>query len=175
MSGFLPTIRARLGTSGQAALKTASAAGLSYISAAAMGMKEGYWAAIAAAVVMQADLASTRNAGWDRFLGTVIGAIVGLGCAEIWHGNVLWYALGVAVSVLLCSIAGLTVAARLAAVTVSVIVLIPRQEPVWQVSLLRFLEVSWGIAVALLVAGAAERLGSVVKRKGASPEGQDGD
>jgi hypothetical protein len=55
-------------------------------------------------------------------------------------------------------LANLSGAGRLAAVAVSVIVLIPQQQPVWKVAMFRFLEVSWGIAVALLIAAFANMI-----------------
>jgi membrane protease YdiL (CAAX protease family) len=56
-------------------------------------------------------------------------------------------------------------AGRLAAVTVSVIVLIPQHEAVWRVALFRFLEVSWGIAVALVVVWLAAAIRRLAARK----------
>jgi uncharacterized membrane protein YgaE (UPF0421/DUF939 family) len=74
---------------------------LCYISTSWVGLHEGYWAAISAIVVMQADLTATRNSGRDRFLGTALGAVLGWGCATLWHGHVWAYALTVAASVFL--------------------------------------------------------------------------
>jgi uncharacterized membrane protein YccC len=130
-------------------LLTAAAAWISYISTSWVGLHEGYWAAISAIVVMQVDLAATRNSGRDRFLGTALGGVLGWGCAVLWHGHVWIYALAVAASVFLCWLAGMSAAGRLAGVAVTVIVLIPRDEAVWRIALFRFLEVSWGIAVGV--------------------------
>jgi uncharacterized membrane protein YgaE (UPF0421/DUF939 family) len=121
-------------------------------------LHEGYWAAISSVVVLQSDLHGTQTSARDRFIGTTIGALIGFLCALVWHANPLVYALAIGVTVLLCALANLGNAGRLAAVTVSVIVLIPRSEPIGRVALLRFLEVSWGILIALAVVAAGAGL-----------------
>jgi uncharacterized membrane protein YgaE (UPF0421/DUF939 family) len=147
-------------------LKTAIAAWLSYVSAQAVGLHEGYWAAISAVVVLQGDLPSTRTSGRDRILGTAIGGIIGWVGASVWNEHAAIYALAVALGVLVCVLCRVGTAGRLAAVTVSIIILIPRAEPLWEIALLRFLEVSWGILVALSVAFAATRLAAWRRARG---------
>jgi len=117
-----------------------------------VGLHEGYWAAISAVVVLQSDLPSTRSSGRDRFIGTAIGGCVGWAGASLWHEHASIYAAAVGLAVLVCVLCRVGTAGRLAAVTVSIIILIPHEEPLWRVALLRFLEVSWGIVVALAVA-----------------------
>jgi len=128
---------------------TAAAAWISYESTKRVGLREGYWAAISAIVVMQANLDDTRHSARDRFIGTAIGGVIAWACALCWQGQVWIYALAVAITVFCCWIADVSNAGRLAAVAVTVIVLIPRDEAIWQIALFRFLEVSWGIAVAV--------------------------
>jgi uncharacterized membrane protein YccC len=130
-------------------LMTAAAAWISYESTKRVGLREGYWAAISAIVVMQANLDDTRHSARDRFIGTAIGGVIAWACALCWQGHVWIYALAVAITVFCCWIADVSNAGRLAAVAVTVIVLIPRDEAIWQIALFRFLEVSWGIAVAV--------------------------
>jgi uncharacterized membrane protein YgaE (UPF0421/DUF939 family) len=142
----------------QQGLLTAAAAWLSFESSSLFGLREGYWAAISAIVVMQSELQQTEFSGRDRFLGTAIGAVIAWVCAAYWQHLSLIYALAVALAVFSCWLANLSNAGRLAAVAVSVIVLIPQQEPVWKVALFRFLEVSWGIAIAVMVAALAARI-----------------
>jgi uncharacterized membrane protein YgaE (UPF0421/DUF939 family) len=153
--------RAALGAGN--ALVTAGAAWFSFTTSSAIGLREGYWAAISAIVVMQTELQQTEFSGRDRFIGTAIGGFIAWGCAICWHDRAWIYAAAVALSIFVCWLAGLGAAGRLAGVTVSVIVLIPQQEAIWRVALFRFLEVSWGIAVALIVALTASRLLRIVK------------
>jgi uncharacterized membrane protein YccC len=140
---------------------TAAAAWISYESTKRLGLREGYWAAISAIVVMQSNLDETRHSARDRFIGTAIGGIIAWVCALGWHGHVWIYALAVGVTVFCCWIADVGNAGRLAAVAVTVIVLIPRNEPIWQVATFRFLEVSWGIAVAVGIVYVVAWLGIV--------------
>jgi uncharacterized membrane protein YgaE (UPF0421/DUF939 family) len=92
-----------------------------------------------------------QDSSRDRFLGTAVGGLVGWGCAAIWHQHVWIYALAVALTIFVCWVTSIGNAGRLAAVAVTVIVLIPRDEAIWRIALFRFLEVSWGIAVALVI------------------------
>jgi len=142
-------VRTRIAAGLRQALMTAAAAWISYESTKRVGLREGYWAAISAIVVMQANLDDTRHSARDRFTGTAIGGLIAWICAAVWQGHVWIYALAVAVTVFSCWLADVSNAGRLAAVAVTVIVLIPRDEAIWQVALFRFLEVSWGIAVAI--------------------------
>ncbi len=52
----------------------------------------------------------------------------------------------------LCAVLRMRTAYRFAAITVSIILLIAHQKPAWIVASHRFVEVSVGIAVALVVA-----------------------
>lgn len=138
------------------ALLTAVAAWLSFSSSSLIGLHEGYWAAISSIIVTQSEFKQTEISGRDRFIGTGIGALLALPCALYWQDHTWIFAFAVALTVFVCWLMNVGGAGRLAAVTVAVIVLIPRAEPAWRVALFRFLEVSWGIAVALLLAAFAE-------------------
>src|SRR5580698_6288977 len=110
---------------------------------------EPYWAPVAAVVVLYPAREATRRAAGDRFIGTAIGSLIGWACAACWHENVALYGLSVVVAVGLCYALRLENAARLCAVTVTVITLIPRPEAAHLVALHRFVEVSYGVACAL--------------------------
>ena len=112
-------------------------------------LHETYWAPIAAVVVLYPDLGTTEKAGFDRLLGTAIGSLVGWGSAVWWHGHTLFYGLSIFVSVAICYTLGRAGAARLCAVAVTVITIIPRPEPAHMVAIYRFIEVSYGVSCAL--------------------------
>jgi uncharacterized membrane protein YccC len=150
--------RERLGAGIRQALMTAAAAWISYASSSLIGLREGFWAAISAIVVMQADLGSTESSARDRFIGTAIGGLIGWACALYWHGHLWIYALAVGLTIFGCWLAEVSTAGRLAAVTVTVIVLIPQSETIWRIALFRSLEVSWGIAVAIAIAWTGSKL-----------------
>ncbi|MGD0835075.1 MAG: FUSC family protein [Polyangia bacterium] len=121
-------------------------------------LPQSYWAPIAAVVVLYPDTASTKKAAIQRVLGTLVGSLIGWGSATWWHQNVLIYGLSILVAVGLCHLARLEGASRLCAVAVTVITIIPRSEPPYLVALHRFVEVSYGLACALLYMMAVDYL-----------------
>jgi uncharacterized membrane protein YgaE (UPF0421/DUF939 family) len=112
-------------------------------------LRETYWTPIAAIVVLYPNREATKKASGERFVGTVLGSLVGWGSAEWWHQNLLLYGLAILVAVGICYLLGLGNAARLCAVSVTVITIIPRPEPAHVVAFHRFVEVSYGVACAL--------------------------
>jgi len=132
-------------------LRTALAAGLAYSLAQLLWLPGAYWAAISAIVVMQSEVGATVTASRDRLAGTAIGAIVGWLTVFVWHNSVVVFALAVFVVMLLCSSLWFENAGRLGGVTVAIIVLIPHSDPPWKIAIERFLEVSFGIGVSLVV------------------------
>jgi uncharacterized membrane protein YgaE (UPF0421/DUF939 family) len=109
-------------------------------------------------VVLSPDRASTRKAAGDRFLGTLVGSFTGWGGAAWWSGHLALYGVAVLVGVLVCGLLRLERAARICAVTTTVIILIPRALPPHLVAFHRFCEVSYGAACALLVTVTTEAI-----------------
>lgn len=130
---------------GAAAVAMFAYATASHVSA----LKEVYWAPIAAVVVLYPGVEATKKAGLSRFFGTTLGSLIGWGSAAWWHHNLLLYGVGVVIAVGLCYLLRLEDAARLCAVAVTVITLVPRTAPPHVVAFHRFLEVSYGVACAL--------------------------
>ena len=93
---------------------------------------------------------ATRSAAFQRFVGTLIGSLVGWGSAVFWHQHVLVYGLAILIAVGLCYFLLLQSASRICAVAVTVITLVPRSEPAHWVALHRFIEVSYGVTCALV-------------------------
>jgi uncharacterized membrane protein YgaE (UPF0421/DUF939 family) len=112
-------------------------------------IREAYWAPIAAVVVLYPDSMATRKAAYERFLGTIIGSLIGCGAAVCWHQHVVVYGAAVLLAIGLCELLALEAAARLCAVAVTVITIIPHTEPPALVALYRCAEVSYGVACAL--------------------------
>lgn len=149
----------------QQGIRTALAATLAYWIADNLHLPGGYWAAISAIVVMQSEVGATVRASRDRLAGTAMGAVVGLLTALVWHHSLLVFALGVFVVVISCTALNYKNAGRLAGVTVAIIVLIPYPGPLWHIALQRFLEVSLGIVISLVVAVAWTRAGNWLRVK----------
>ena len=115
------------------------------------GLTHSYWAAVSAIVVMSSDNTLTIASCRDRIIGTAIGAFLGWVTFYVWHGHYLLYGLSVALCIFVCSMLAFEKAGRLAAVALSIIVLVTIDGGPAQAALARFLEVSLGIVVALAV------------------------
>lgn len=133
------------------AARTALAAVVSLLLARLLKLPESHWAPISAIVIIQSTI-DPRTIAWQRFAGTAIGAVLGALTAAFFSGGALVYAAAIFLCGLLCALLRLNGAYRFAAITVSIILLIAHQRPVWIVASHRFVEVSVGIAVALGIA-----------------------
>jgi uncharacterized membrane protein YccC len=121
----------------------------SLLIARSLKLPEFYWAPISTIVI----LLSTTNPmtlAWQRFVGTALGAAVGAAIASLFQPNWLIYGAGIFVCGILSAILRLGSAYRFSAITLSVVLLIARGAPPWTVAFHRFVEVSVGIAVALV-------------------------
>jgi uncharacterized membrane protein YgaE (UPF0421/DUF939 family) len=116
-----------------------------------LGLERSYWAAVSAIVVMAFDTTLTFASCRDRLIGTAIGAFLGWVTFYAWHGHYSLYGLSVALCIFICSALAFDKAGRLAAVTLSIIVLVKIDNGPAQAAMGRFLEVGLGIVVALAV------------------------
>jgi len=133
--------------------RMATAAMTSLILAEQFGLREAYWAAITTLVIEQSSLGTALLVSWHRFIGTLLGAALGAAMATQPIPNALAigtsvFALGLVRALTHSNLAGY----RFGAVTLAIVLLVPRSAPAWQVALHRFVEVSIGIGVALLLA-----------------------
>lgn len=133
------------------ALKTGLAAILCMWLGNLIGLVHSYWAAVSAIVVMGFDNTLTLASCRDRILGTAIGAFLGWIACYVWHDHYVVYGLAVAVCIFVCSAFAFDKAGRLAAVTLSIIVLVKIDGGPAQAAVARFSEVGFGIVVALAV------------------------
>ena len=133
------------------AARTTLAAAASLLLARMLKLPESYWAPISATVIIQSTI-DPRTVAWQRFAGTALGAVLGAAVATFFHSTVAVYSAAVFVCGALCWLLRLRGAYRFAAITLSIIVLVEHTHSAWIVALHRFVEVSVGIAVALIVA-----------------------
>jgi Fusaric acid resistance protein-like len=109
-------------------------------------------AAIATLVVMQSTLGATLTLSVERIVATAVGASVGALESNYFGANLAAFMLAIFfIGLLSFGFRLERTAYRYASVTLTIIVLIPRTNPAWIVALHRFIEVSVGIIVALLV------------------------
>jgi len=113
-------------------------------------MPDFYWAPISTIVILLSTI-NPLTLAWQRFAGTAVGAALGALLATFFTSNWIIYGLGIFVCGILCGILRLGSAYRFAAITLTIVFLIAHAAPPWTVALHRFIEVSLGIAVALVV------------------------
>jgi uncharacterized membrane protein YccC len=133
--------------------RTAVAAVASVLVARLFGLPEPYWAPITSLVITQSSLGAAFAVSWQRFVGTVLGAVVGAIVASHFGPHVLVFGTSVFILGLLRAVARLDLTAyRYGGVTLAIVLLVPRTGPAWQIAFNRFAEVSIGIGVALILA-----------------------
>lgn len=130
---------------------TVVASVLAYECTLLIGFSTGYWAAITAVVVCQSEVDATVRAARDRIIGTALGVTAGWLTAVVWHSHILVFAAALLIVLLICDRLNLQTAGRLAAVAMSIVVLVHRTVPVWRTAVDRFVEVSIGIIASLIV------------------------
>jgi uncharacterized membrane protein YgaE (UPF0421/DUF939 family) len=114
-------------------------------------LPEFYWAPISTIVVLLSTV-KPQTVAWQRFVGTALGAALGALIATFFHPNWIVYGVGIFVCGILSALLRIGSAYRFAAITLSIVLLVAHIRPPWIVAAHRFVEVSLGIAVALVVA-----------------------
>jgi uncharacterized membrane protein YccC len=113
----------------------------------------GVWSAISGVVVLQATRRDTWSSAWLRILGTLIGSVISVACLTVLPFSPIAMAGCIFATVLLCHAVRIPDHARLAAITVSVIMvttsLNPTLNPI-QNAALRFSEACIGTTMAVL-------------------------
>ena len=128
--------------------RTAVATLVSLLLARVLKFPEYYWAPISTIIIMQSSIQPFQGA-WQRFVGTALGATLGAAIASYVGRSAIVYAVGIFVCGILAAFSRVWSAYRVSAITFSIVVLISR-GPAWVFAWHRFLEVSLGIAVALV-------------------------
>jgi uncharacterized membrane protein YgaE (UPF0421/DUF939 family) len=131
-------------------VRTTVAAVIALFLARLVKLPESYWAPISTIVIIQSTI-PPRTLGWQRFVGTALGALLGVALMTFFNPSAWVYALGLLLCGLLSWMLRIGGAYRFAGITLSIVLLIPHTRPPWIVGWHRFLEVSLGIAVALVI------------------------
>lgn len=130
--------------------RTAVATLVSVLLARSLKMPEFYWAPISTIVILLSTF-DPMTLAWQRFAGTALGAFLGALIASYFHSSWIVYSLGIFVCGILSFILRVGPAYRFAAIALSIVLLIAHDNSPWVVATHRFIEVSLGIAVALVV------------------------
>ncbi|MGA8622123.1 MAG: FUSC family protein [Candidatus Sulfotelmatobacter sp.] len=123
----------------------------SMLLARSLKLPEFYWAPISAIVVLLSTV-NPLTVAWQRFVGTALGAALGALIATFFHPNWIVYGLGMFICGILSALLRIGSAYRFAAITLSIVLLVAHTRSPWIVAAHRFVEVSLGIAVAVVVA-----------------------
>jgi len=149
----MPAWTARLGLTRDTfttAARTAIATIVALLLARSLELPEFYWAPISTIVILVSTI-NPLTLAWQRFAGTALGAVVGALIASYPGQNWVVYGAGIFLCGILSAVLRLSAAYRFAAITLSIVVLTTHSRPPWIVATHRFIEVSLGIAVALVM------------------------
>jgi uncharacterized membrane protein YccC len=132
--------------------RTAVAALVSLEIARLFHLPEAYWAAITTMIVMQSTLGAALTVSEQRFAGTALGCAAGALVAAYFPPSAVLFSVAVFLLGILGALVGLERNAyRFAGITLAIVVLVERSRPAWLIAAHRFIEVTIGIAVALLL------------------------
>jgi hypothetical protein len=146
--------------------RTAAVAVTSLLVAKQLELPEAYWAPITTLVIEQSSLGAALSVSWQRFIGTLLGAMLGAVTASQPMPHTLAIAASIFMLGLLRSLTHSDLTGyRFGAVTLAIVLLVPRSGPAWEIALHRFLEVSVGIGVALMLAVVWPERGPVIDDK----------
>jgi uncharacterized membrane protein YccC len=133
------------------AARTAGAAVVSLMVARLIGLPEVYWAGITTLAVIQSTSEATLPTAVQYFAGTAVGAAVGGWSGAHFPGNALLFgACAFMMGTLFVPFRLERYPYRTASITLAIVMLVPSHSG-WTVGVHRFLEVSVGIAVGLVV------------------------
>src|SRR6266851_5204880 len=115
-------------------------------------LPESYWAAITTMIILESTLGAALSVSALRFIGTALGAVAG-GLLAGYFGQ-QFYIFGAGVFLLGVLTAALHLdrsAFRFAGITLAIVMLVTRTQSAWIVAAHRFVEVSIGIVIGLLL------------------------
>jgi uncharacterized membrane protein YccC len=132
--------------------RTTVAAVASLLIARLFKLPETYWAAITTIVVMQSTLGAALIVSGQRFVGTALGAAMGALLVTYFGSSIAAFGAGVFIAGMICAALHLHKNAfRFAGVTLAIVMLVSGTRPVLVLATHRFVEVSIGIAVGLIL------------------------
>src|SRR5215467_58978 len=121
-------LRARLVSGAHYGLISAVAGIIAYIPTRALGLNEGFWSAITAIGVVQAEFRATQTTARDQLLGAAIGGLAALATLVVFGQHLAVYAAAVVVTMMVCWALNMASASRLAGVTTTIILLVPHSS-----------------------------------------------
>jgi uncharacterized membrane protein YccC len=134
------------------AVRTTLAAVAALLIARLCRMPESYWASITTLIVMQSTLGAALTVSKQRLEGTALGAAMAALLVTYAGKNLPLFAAGIFLCGVICGLLHLARSSyRYAGITLTVVMMVPYTHPAWVVAIHRFIEISLGIVVALLL------------------------
>jgi uncharacterized membrane protein YccC len=118
-------------------------------------LASGLWTTLTAIIVLQAYLGSTYKASWNRFLGVLIGSVMGALFTEYLGPGPWQLGLCVFATVIVCALIALPESYRVASVSAAVVMVLwsfNQELSPWIFGFYRFMDTCIGIALAVIVA-----------------------
>ena len=112
-------------------------------------LPEFYWAPVYAVILLSAT--DPMKLAWQRFAGTALGAVFGALIATYLGQSWIVYGFGIFIAGIVSALLHVSTAYRFAAITLTIVMLVPHTRSTPLVAFHRFLEVSLGIEMALLL------------------------
>jgi uncharacterized membrane protein YccC len=133
-------------------VRTAIAAVAALLIGRLFKLPESYWAAITTMIVMQSTLGAALTISQQRLAGTALGAAMGALFARYAGQNLAAFGVGIFLSGVICAVLHMGRSAyRYAGITLAIVMLVARTQPAWVIAIHRFIEISIGIVVGLLL------------------------
>ncbi|HEX3993137.1 MAG TPA: FUSC family protein [Acetobacteraceae bacterium] len=136
------------------------AAFAAYLPTHVIGLHQGFWSAITAIAVTQARFRDTASTARKQFVGAAVGGVVGLVLLLGLGDHLLVYAVAVMVSIILCWALNVADCSQLAAITATIILLVPWSGSPEVTFFSRVSEVGWGVCVGVSIVWLEERVPS---------------
>ena len=115
-------------------------------------LPEAYWAAIATLIAMQSTFGAAWKISRQRFIGTAMGAAAGALLSTLAGRNLTVFGAGVFILGLICAALRIERGAyHYAGITLVIVMLIVYTPSPWMVAVHRFVEISIGLAVGLIL------------------------
>ena len=133
-------------------VRTAVAAVVSLLIARLFHLPEAYWAAITTIIITQSTLGAAWTLSKQRLAGTAMGATAGALLTTYVGSNVAAFGAGVFLLGVICALMHVERNAyRYAGITLAIVMLVAHTQPAWIIAVHRFIEISIGIAVGLIL------------------------
>lgn len=134
----------------QLSLRAAIAAALAYWAATLFRSEYAVYALVAAVIVTDLSGDSSRKLAWQRFAGTLVGALVGAALSYVIAIRPLALGVGILVAMLVSYLVRVGAAAKVSGYVAAIVLLAHGDDP-WRYAVLRAWDTSLGIAAALVV------------------------